>query len=251
MPLINAAIQVVDEWYASLHPYQNDLPARGSIAAALHVLGRLRNDYQLDIASHVAGGQAQIVGLSARGLKSILAEFGETRPLSSIAGRTNRGARGDIAALLAAMRPLQLEQQSESVRVGILKAMQQHLVTAHVSLFFAVKRVKAIFDPSAATAQFIDAILENARQSGKAGSVAEYLVGAKLACRFPTKTIRNKIASVSDAQGGFAGDFEVGTTAFHVTVAPMPGLFDKLKENLDRGLRVYLLVPRSQAVGAQ
>jgi hypothetical protein len=251
MTLIDEAIRVVDEWYAQLDLYQDHLPAKGSIGAALHVLSRLRDEYDLDIAVHVAGGEAQITGLSAGAIKEVLAEFGENRVLSSVGGRSNRGARGDIANLLDSMKRLHLEHQTVEARAEILRAMQQHIVTAYVSLFFAAKRVKAFFDPAAATARFIDAILENARLSGKAGAVAEYLVGAKLACRFPKKEIRNKRFSTSDAQGGFAGDFEIGNTAFHVTVAPMPELFEKLKGNLERGLRVYLLVPRSQAVGAQ
>ena len=251
MPLSDDAIRIVDTWYATLDVYQDHLPSKGSIAAALHVLSRLRTDYKLDIAAHVAGGEAQITGLSASALKTVLAEFGEGRVLSSVGGRSNRGARGDVAALLIALRPLQLESTNETTRNKVLKAAQQHIVTAYVSLFFAAKRVKALFDPASATARFIDAILENARLSGKAGAVAEYLVGAKLACRFPTKQIRNKRFSTSDAQGGFAGDFEIGNTAFHVTVAPMPELFEKLKDNLEQGHRIYLLVPQSHVVGAQ
>lgn len=48
-----------------------------------------------------------------------------------------------------------------------------------------------------------------------------------------------------------AGDFEIGSTAFHVTVAPMPELFAKCKDNLERGLRVYMLVPETQVVGTR
>jgi hypothetical protein len=251
MSLIDDAIRIVDDWYAGLDLYQDHLPSKGSVGAAIHVLSRLRGDYQLDVAAHVAGGESQIAGLSAGSLRKVLAEFGENRALTSVAGRSNRGARGDVASLLNAMRALNLEKKEGEKRVEVLKAMQQHLVNAYISRFFAVKRVKAVFDPASATARFIDAILENARLSGKAGAVAEYLIGAKLACLFPKKDIRNKRFSTSDVQSGYSGDFEVGTTAFHVSVAPMPELFQKLKGNLERGLRVYLLVPGSQVVGAQ
>jgi hypothetical protein len=43
----------------------------------------------------------------------------------------------------------------------------------------------------------------------------------------------------------------VGTTAFHVTVAPMPGVYERCRENLERGLRVYLLVPEQKLIGAR
>ncbi|MBC7782258.1 MAG: DUF4928 family protein [Burkholderiales bacterium] len=251
MPLIAEAIQIVDEWYASLDLYQDRLPSKGSIAAALHVLNRLRDDYELDIAAHVASGEAQITGLSANALKRLLSEFGESRILSSVGGRSNRGARGDVAKLLESMRGLGLTEQPVEIRVDVLRAMQQHIVANYVGLYFAAKRVKALFEPSSTTERSIGIIIENARQSGKAGPVAEYLVGAKLELRFPDKLIRNKRFSTSDTQGGYSGDFEIGNTVFHVTVSPMPELFEKLKANLDRGLRVYLLVPRGHVVGTQ
>ena len=129
--------------------------------------------------------------------------------------------------------------------------MQRRIVTEYVSRFFSVKRVKVTFDINDATWKFIHSILENARQSGKGGPVAEYLVGAKLSLRFPGKDIRNKRFSESDAQSGYHGDFEIGSTVFHVTVAPMPELFEKCKGNLERGLRVYLLVPDAVVIGTR
>ena len=251
MSLESQAIRVLDKWYEGLERYQDKLPAKGSIAAALHVLNRIRKDYDLDIASHVAAGESQITGLSAASLKKVLAEFGETRPLSSVGGRSNRGARGDVVALLDAMKTLGLDAKPEPLRNDVLKAMQRHIVTAYVSVYFALKRVKATFDRNAATWQFIRTILENAGQSGKAGAVAEYLVGAKLKLRFPDKEIRNKRFSTSDVQSGYFGDFEIGNTVFHVTVAPMPELFEKCRANLERGLRVYLVVPEVQVAGAR
>jgi hypothetical protein len=251
MTLESDAIRIVTEWHGGLERYQDNLPAKGSIAAALHVLSRVRKDYNLDIASHVAAGESQITGLSAASLKKVLAEFGETRTLSAVAGRSNRGARGDIVVLLTAMQPLRLETRSPTVRENVLKAMQRHIITTYVSVYFALKRVKAIFDPNAATWQFIHTILDNAKQSGKAGAVAEYLVGAKLKLIFPDESIRNKRFSTSDMQSGFCGDFEIGNTVFHVTVAPMPDLFEKCRANLERGRRVYLLVPNAQVAGAR
>ena len=78
--------------------------------------------------------------------------------------------------------------------------MQRHIVVGYVSRYFAVKRVKATFNINDATWLFVHTILENAAKSGKAGAVAEYLVGAKLAIKFPNKEIRNKRFSVSDAR---------------------------------------------------
>jgi hypothetical protein len=251
MSLESDAIRLVDEWYASPDRYQDKLPSKGSIIAALHVLNRLRTTFDLNISAHVAGGEAQITGLSAGAQKKVLAEFGESRVLSAIGGRSNRGARGDVAKLLGAMRPLHLESVAEPERNEVLKAMQRHLVTNYVGLYFAVKRVKATFDLNTSTWRSVHTILANAKVNGKAGPVAEHLVGAKLALRFPHREIRNKPFSTSDVQAGFSGDFEIGNTAFHVTVAPMPELLEKCKANLERGLRVYLVVPDAQVVGTR
>ncbi|MGD0769404.1 MAG: DUF4928 family protein [Tepidisphaeraceae bacterium] len=251
MPVEEDAIRIVDDWYTSLDLYRDDLPSKGSIAAALQVLNLLRSNYDLDVSAHVARGEAQITGLSAGAIKKILAEFGESRRMSVVGGRTNRGARGAVAKLLGAMKPLHLEQLQEAHRVTVLRAMQKRLVAEYVPRFFAVKRVKAVFDYNEATWRFVQNILENAKASGKAGAVAEYLVGAKLAILFPNKQIRNKRFSIADEQTGFPGDFEVGNTVFHVTVAPMPDLLDKCKGNLERGLRVYLLVLEAQVVGTR
>jgi hypothetical protein len=251
MPVDADAIHAIDEWYAGLDLYQDKLPSKGSITAALHVLSRLQTSYDLNVSSHVSDGQSQITGLSASTVKKILAEFGEVRILSAIGGRSNRGTRGDVAKLFEVMKPLKLEQLPASQRVDVLRVMQQRLVVEYVARYFAIKRVKAMFDYNAATWLFIQTILENARASGKAGVVAEYLVGAKLELKFPDKKVRNKRFSIADTQGGFSGDFEIGNTIFHVTVGPMPELFVKCKTNLDQGLRVYLLVQESQVVGTR
>lgn len=250
MSLESRAIDVLDAWYNGLNRYQDKLPAKGSIAAALHVLHRLQTNFNLDISSHVAGGEAQITGLSLSALNRLLAEFGETRPLAAVAGRTNRGGRGDVKSLLTAMTVLNLKAQAEAARTTVLRAMQRRIVENYVPKFFSAKRVKATFNESSETARLIRIILQNAQNTGKAGAVAEYLVGAKLAIKFPTKEIRNKRSSSADAQSGHEGDFQIGRTIFHVTMVPMPELYPKLKSNRERGFKVLLLVPTSRLAAA-
>jgi hypothetical protein len=244
------AIKVLRDWCDGLKLF-GGLPAKGSIAAALHVLERLKLDFSLNLDSHRSENEGQVAGLSAKSIETLLATFGERRQLSSVGGRSNRGALPTAGTLLVAMQPLALDKLETDERIAILTDMQRHLVEAVVAKFFAAERVKAAFDPSANTASFIRAILANAEDASKSGPVAEHLVGAKLACLYPEKTIRNKSVTTSDAQGGHAGDFQIGQTVFHVTVRPMPELYSKLKKNCDHGLRVYLLVPQSQVVGAQ
>ena len=47
------------------------------------------------------------------------------------------------------------------------------------------------------------------------------------------------------------GDFLIGHTAFHVTVAPMQPLFDKCRHNISQGFKPFLLVPDSKLIGTR
>jgi len=107
------------------------------------------------------------------------------------------------------------------------------------------------YDPDLTTWAAVREILEQADLVGKAGPVAQYLVGAKLQLRFPGAAIANDRYSAPDAQTGRQGDFQVEDTAFHVTVSPTPPVYDKCLHNTRGGLRVYLLVPDSCLVGAR
>jgi len=114
------------------------------------------------------------------------------------------------------------------------------------------ERLRVTFDSSRTTRQLVHDILEVASEGGKAGPVAQHLIGAKLQLRFPSLAVENRSFSAADQQVGHPGDFIVGSTAFHVTVAPMPGVDEeRCREIIDRGLRVYLLVPEQKLVGAR
>ena len=124
-------------------------------------------------------------------------------------------------------------------------------IDADVAKYRSRQRLTIVYDPAQCTRQFIQDLLSLARERGKDGPVAEYLVGAKLQLRFPDVDVRNVSFTTSDVQSGEPGDFYVIDTAFHVTVAPMLPVYDKCKSNVDQGLRVYLLVPDGKVVGTR
>jgi hypothetical protein len=242
---------IFSDWYDSLPLQPNKFPARGAIGAALVVLEHLKADYNLDLDSHRAEkGQAQIRGLGGGAVSKILAEFGETRPFLSEGGRTNRGTPGAVGSLLKSIEKLKLDKASADDRNEVLRKMQGLLVEK-VREFHGRQRIKFVFDPRNTTRQIVHEILTAAHQTGKLGPVAQYLVGAKLQLRFPAIKVSNDSYSTADVQLGRRGDFMIEDTAFHVTVAPMPAVYDKCKTNLDAGCRVYLLVPESAVVGAR
>jgi hypothetical protein len=161
------------------------------------------------------------------------------------------GIPSDMRALLNALVPLRLDVLSLAERNAILVEMQRWLVVEKVSEYFSRERVKFNFIPEQTAWQTIREILAAAKVVGKEGQVAQYLVGAKLALRFPDVEVRNDLYSTSDAQSGLPGDFVLGSTVFHVTVSPMPAHYDKCKANVQAGYDVYLLVPDRLMVGAR
>lgn len=94
-------------------------------------------------------------------------------------------------------------------------------------------------------------LLQAARDWEEETAVAKHLVAAILTVRFPDKILSTKPQDHTSSQADDSGDFRVGDTIFHVTVAPMLALFDKCKRNLADGYRVYVVVPERVSIGAR
>lgn len=239
------------EWYNSLKIVKaNNGPANGSIATALVVLNRLTTDYNLEFDAHVSDGGMQIKGASGTAVATILQSFGESRPFAKEGGRTNRGGPAEVRTLLEMLKGLKLELLNAEERAEVLKAMQLFLVE-RVRDFHNRQKIKLIFDPALSTWHIIHNLLKNAILEGKAGYVAQHLVGAKLQLRFPNMKVSNESASTADTQTQRPGDFLIGHTAFHVTVAPMPPVYEKCRHNISQGLKPFLLVTDNKLLGAR
>ena len=240
-----------EEWYTSLKFVKaNNGPANGSIATALVVLNRLSTDYDLDFNAHIADGGMQIRGASGAAVGVILKSFGEERPFAKEGGRTNRGGPAEVKALLQMLKSLRLERKSEDERNEVLYSMQSFLVD-RVRDFHNRQKIKLTFNPALSTWHIVHNLISEATAEGKAGYVTQHLIGAKLQLRFPNIVVSNESGSTADMQTQRPGDFLIGHTAFHVTVAPMQPVFDKCRHNLRQGLRPFLLVPDSKLIGAR
>lgn len=236
-------------WYESLPKYSG-FPAKGTIAGGLVVLERLKDTFDLKIDSHTAKGGSQIRGASGPSVRRLLESYGETRAFVSEGGRTNRGLRGDIKSMLDAIRSASLERIPQTKQDSILTNLQEFLVE-RVRDFHNQQRLEIVYDSTKSTWQSVHDLLSEAAESGKEGPVAQYLIGAKLQLRFPDMRISNESYSTADVQLGRRGDFYVGDTVFHITVAPMSSLYKKCKKNLDDGFKVYVLVPDRLIAGTK
>lgn len=247
----NQPLSVFEEWFISLKIVKaNNGPANGTLAATLVLLERLKENYDLDFDAHVASGGAQIKGASGAAVATILSHFGETRPFAKEGGRTNRGGQGDIRPLFKSLKALKLELLSIQERNEILTLFQAFLVE-RVQVFHNRQKLKLVFDPTLSTWQVIHTLFATSYSEGKAGYVAQHLIGAKLQLRFPNILVSNESASTADKPTNRSGDFAIGNTVFHVTVSPMEGVYKKCQENLTEGLKVYLIVPDGKLAGAR
>ena len=244
-------LDAITNWYDKLPVHKaSGGPAKGTIAAALVVLERLKGACDLELEAHRAPGGSQIKGASGQAVKKILERYGENRPFAKEGGRTNRGGPGDIKLLLDALKNTGIANFADEQRHAVLEELQRFLV-GKVIEFHKKERIKLVYDASKTTWQAVQALLALARENGKEGPVAQHLVGAKLELRFPDKEIGSESYSTADDQLGRPSDFCIGDTSFHVTVAPMPALYQKCQKNLDDGYRVYLLVPDRTLSGAR
>jgi hypothetical protein len=246
------AYKLMDLWFSELPKYKSsgNLPARGSIAAALIVLERLKNEYVLDLNAHLAEGKAQIQGLSTFAVKKILSKFGEQRIFLTEGGRTNRGNPGAIDKLLNVLNDANLDKYKKADRNAILEECQKHLI-GKVEDYLSAKHLEFLFDSTLTSRRIISDLLAQAKSAGKGGPVAQYLVGAKLQLRFQKETIENQRYSAGDVQTRRSGDFELGDTILHVTVAPNMNAFEKCKKNIEKGYRVFLIVPEASVAGSR
>jgi len=146
------------------------------------------------------------------------------------------------------------ERASTEERKLLAWDIAAQLVSSVAQTFLEYRKhgpIEVRYDPGLTTWANVHQLILCANEVGKAGPVAQYLVGAKLALRFPDSEVSNERFSAADAPSGRLGDFAVGDTVIHVTVSPTPALYRKCERNIAEGSRVYLLVPDTFLLGAR
>jgi len=143
-----------------------------------------------------------------------------------------------------------LREALDEVGFSMLPDGKQARFVDHMYTFFAERLegyqnsqpIRFDFDMPRTARSMVSEILSEARKRRQDGAVAHHLTGATLAIRFPHIVIGNSPYSAADDQAERAGDFQIGRTAFHVTVAPNPGHVQRCVENVAQGLSVYMIV---------
>ena len=240
-------IAIIRGWWES---FPSRSRSRGNITGGLVLLEHLRSDLNFDIEAHKASGSDQLRNASRVYVQGILARFGETRVLLQEGGRTNRGLMRNLTPLLSRLAESGIKDLEEEDRNAAIDAMQSFLAD-RATVIFNSDKISFTYDSTTSSREIIGKILDSARERYKGGDVAQYLVGAKLALRFPAHDIRNSVASAADVQTQELGDFQISDCIFHVTVAPNAGHYEKCKSNIANGMRVFVLVPDARLLGTR
>ncbi|MEV0726349.1 DUF4928 family protein [Micromonospora purpureochromogenes] len=223
--------------------------------AGLYVTEHLGRAYPLKRSDYLA--DSQVKGAGGRAAQSILRKHGEDRPFLKEGGRTSRMTKEvavELVKLLDA-HPLSRDMSGLSAdELGqVAWTLQAWFVDQIKIEYFGKQRIKAEFSPATPIKLAVAALLKAAQEQGgtTAGAVAQHLVGAKLALRFPEMTISNDSYTTADVQTARPGDFLVGDTAIHVTMSPGAPLFEgRCKANRTAGFRSRVLVPDAKLAAA-
>ena len=216
-----------------------------AVSVGLILCQKLRNKYPLDETDLDTGG-GQVPGLSARNVHAILRQHGISKRYAEETGRTTRSSATKAKALMARIdADPDFTTLSQPERIEVVETMEANLIE-RVHAFFARQKLEVAIGLSKPGPVIVADIMAAADEKKLGGPVAQYLVGAKLARKFPDKRIDNFRYTAADAQLGRDGDFTVENTAFHVTVAPTLGHLNKCGENIRQGRKPYLIVPAKQ-----
>ncbi|EGT4350775.1 DUF4928 domain-containing protein [Cronobacter sakazakii] len=197
--------------------------------------------------------KSQVRGLSGATISKILEQHGETRIFTREGGRTSRGTIFLAAAFRDVLNNTQVNG-NEPVDTALISNQLEAFFTQCVRLdYFDKQRITLDLDYNKPVASVVGDILKAAaeRSDKPTGAVLQHLIGAKLQLRFPSIKIGSDRANAADLHTDREGDFQVGTTAFHVTTAPMEKLISRCVENKRAGYRPVILTLESKVVAAR
>ncbi|STB68497.1 Uncharacterised protein [Citrobacter freundii] len=198
-------------------------------------------------------GKSQVRGLSGSTISKILELHGETRIFTREGGRTSRGTIYLAAAFRDVLNNTQVHGKDPVDTVFVSTRLEAFFTQCVRRDYFDKQRISVDLDYSKPVSTVVCDILRAAaeRSDKPTGTVLQHLIGAKLQLRFPEIEIGNERANAADLQTFREGDFQVGTTAFHVTTAPMEKLISRCIENKRSGYRPVILTLESKVIAAR
>lgn len=245
-------LEAAKSWYESERA-QNGSINTNVMNAGLIVSRMMADGIPITDARLYSEGKSQVRGLSGSTISKILEQHGETRIFTREGGRTSRGTIFLAEAFRNVLNNTQVHG-NDPVDTAFVSTQLEAFFTRCVRLdYFDKQRITVDLDHTKPVPAVINDILKAAaeRSDKPTGSVLQHLIGAKLQLRFPDVKIGTDRANAADLHTDREGDFQVGTTAFHVTTAPMEKLISRCVENKRSGYRPVILTLESKVIAAR
>jgi hypothetical protein len=249
-----AVITSIRAWYESKRSKKGSVDSN-VMCAGLYITEFLAGGFPLT--RDIFAAESQVRGASGAKAKSILSEHGEHRRFTSEGGRTSRYTIRHAETLADEINTVGEENGiaslSDAERSDLSALLQSWFVDRVREDYFGKKRISAEIDPENSVRTTVANLISAGRERGgtTAGALAQHLVGAKLQIRFPNADINVESYTTADVQTGRAGDYQIGDTALHVTMAPGEKVFkDRCAHNLREGFRPRVLVPEDAVAAA-
>ena len=238
------ALEAAMDWYEGKRSKKGNVNTN-IMCVGLAVAELLKNDFPLTDGIVKSEKGSQVRGLSGTMVSRVLKEFGEEQEFTSEGGRTSRGSLPTAQELASILNGLYPDGLAEGERASVAETLQGYFVRRIQQDYFAKQRLKVEIDPNKPVSAIVADILHAARNRSDqpTGAVAQHLVGAKLELRFQDLDVGRDKANATDQQTNRQGDFQLGSTAFHVTMSPMQKLVARAQENIWEGFRPVMLVP--------
>lgn len=174
--------------------------------------------------------------------------------LPSEGGRTTRSAptvAEKLVAWLSGVLPDSLPKEEGALLADCLEFVVAGEFEHYMHSISAIRVPKP--NPQRPLSEFVRQVIERAGKNR--GGVAHHLVGAKLALRLPQEGKKEGLAprphTAADQQANVLGDYWYQDTVFHVTVSPTLKLFEKCRDNLAKGRRVWVITTRENIDSAR
>jgi hypothetical protein len=244
--------EALSEWYEKQRNAKGNVN-RNVMAVGLGVSSLLKSHSTLPPEVIASDNKSQVRGLSGSLVKKILANHGIKKPFAEEGGRTSRKTLPLAQSLAVVITPYIHTTSTDTERQNISRQIENFFITKIKHDYFDKQTIKVNIDVNRPVSQLVADIFESlkGRSDHPAGAVAQHLVGAKLQMRFPNVDIGQDNANAADQQTDRQGDFQINTTAFHVTVAPMEKLVIRCKENIRNGFRPVLIVSGNKLAFAE
>jgi hypothetical protein len=248
--LVAACQQVLEEWHRCLSSRSNQASDSFIACAGIKVAELSRTKWPLQRTDYVSNGSR--FRSTGPFIQGVLKRFGEEREYSSEGGRTTGSCLPAAADLIERLEKLsEYQKASAEDRSAVANSIQEWIYKKIVRPSLDHEGLKVEISLQKIPPDIVADILAAATKQGVSGAVAQHLVGAKLALRYPEMKIENYGHTTQDKQLGRKGDFELNDTVIHVTMTPGEAVAAKCAKNVGDGFNPLLLVPRSEVSAAE